>query len=383
MNATLPPILLTGVTGIIGRHVFYEILNENLHQDGKQPIIVWARSSRKRPALERIKEIVLHPMRPDYLAGLTWEQAARWISVIDAGLDETVETLRQKLEVFQPHMCTIIHMASTTNLSTLPETESEVFEQSYQPTLSLLKACSPWMKKFVFVSTAFSSGHRREVIDEKYLDRTVYHFRNYYEAFKNRAEKQVRQFCEKNKVQWQILRPGIVSGRLVDNPKFYTPKFNVFYAWAGVFAVLKAKGMDCEGLQIAGDGMGSVNITSCDYVAKAILRASRREDISELNIVHSKSLPNDFLIPTLLKSVGIHNFEFVPQVPQAPKSLPEKVYYKTAGLQFTPYLLTPRHRFDTRRLRELMVDIEEPRIDQHLVDLLQYALFKNFQDEAL
>ena len=36
-------------------------------------------------------------------------------------------------------------------------------------------------------------------------------------------------------IEWQILRPGIVSGRLMDSPLYFTSKFDVFYGWAKFF----------------------------------------------------------------------------------------------------------------------------------------------------
>ncbi len=374
-------IVLTGVTGIIGREVLAELILRKKNGEQIERIICTARSTRQGSAAERVKQILQKTAEE---LGVNEQTLASYISIVDTTSDKDgcYKSLLAFLSGNNINEVYALHLASTTNLSPLALTEEEIYRDSYLPTLQLLNALLPRLKQYSFMSTAFSCGHQQGLIPNEYFNLPVNTNRNYYERFKLMAEKRVKQICEERGIKWQVLRSGIVSGRLMRQPYYYTPKFNVFYAWTGFFASLKANGINCDGIRIVANPNSGLNIISSDYVAGATVKAFFNSSISELNLIHSRNLENTFLIPTMLNSVGIRNFEWVSTIPEQ-LSLAEKMYYKTAGLQFSPYLNTHTHQYNSTKVREVMAGVPEPDIAGNFVDILNYAVEKNFKSEVV
>lgn len=375
-------IIITGVTGIIGRESLIELLLEENNSPGRfSKIICLARKSRQYAAGERISNLIEkicleNDFNIDYVKGL--------IDVIDTSEDKDLsfEALVNYLNSIQVNNLHVIHLASTTNLSPLYQTEREIYKDSYLPSIKLLQATLPWVKKYSFMSTAFSCGHQDGMIPNSYEFLTIDKHRNYYERYKRMAELEVTRICELNQVKSQILRSCIVSGRLQRKPYYYTPKFNVFYAWTGFFASIRKNNISCDGIRIEVNPNSGVNILPADYVAKACVRAALYSENKELNLVHSKSIPNAYLLTSMLKSVGVENFEVVDRKP-GNKTLAEKMYYKTAGSQFSPYLNTTAHEYDTTVLRSLMHDVPEPDVYAAFPKLLEFAVERDFENEVI
>lgn len=369
-------ILLAGVTGVIGRGVLAELLSQDTTKESK--IICLARNSAYAPAASRIQSIVAAIAKD---LDKSEKELYKALHIVDISNDvpRSYSTLVQYLGKAGIKDLRVIHMASTTNLSTLASSEDEIYTQSYLSTLDLFEKLLPYIKQFSFVSTAFSCGHQQGLIPSEYGKLTVKANRNYYERFKLEAERKIRHICEQRGIQWQILRPSIVCGQLLKQPYYFMPKFNMFYAWTRFFHDLKTVGMNCKGIRIKANINSDINIVPSDYTAKAIVRAFVNESTKELNIVHSQNLSMSTFITTMLHHAGIDDFEMVDNMPQQP-TVAEKLYYETTGLQMGPYLNTPQHKFDTLRLRELMADVSEPAIEEHFDGLLKYAVLQDFKD---
>ena len=375
-------IVLTGVTGIIGREVLTELIIQHLKDQMTGKIICLVRGNRSFSALNRIQNILNNIM--DEL-GIGQQKIANLVIGIDTSKDKprSFESLIEYLNKEKIKEVNVLHLASTTNLSPLAQTEDEIYRDSYLPTIDLLTTLLPYAKQYSFVSTAFSCGHQEGLIPNNFLNMNISKNRNYYERYKLMAERQVKEICEKNSIQWQIFRSSIVSGRLIRKPYYYTPKFNVFYAWTGFFASLKANKINCEGIRIHANPLSGMNIISSDYVAQTIVRGFNSKHVTELNITHSQNFENTLLIPSMLQSVGIKNFEYVDQIPDKNISLAEKLYYKTAGSQFSPYLYTDVHQYDSEEIRKIMHDVKEPDIKNSFNDILQYAVEREFKSELI
>lgn len=371
-------IILTGATGIIGR----EVLAELLTNDSTNKIVCLVRRSRSNSAQQRIA-ILTKSIATEM--GLNLDNIQRQVIVIDTTTDPP-RSYKSILEYLQKEHKKqdwgVLHLASNTNLSPLPNVEDDIFNDCYLPALDLLTILSPYIAQYSFVSTAFSCGHQKGEIPNEYLGGIIPNNRNYYERLKHQAELKIKQICEEKQIKWQILRPSIVSGRLIRGPYYYTPKFNVFYAWGGFFNSLKMNNVDCDGIRILVNQNTGINIIPSDYVAKAISRAFYRADITELNLTHTKVFDNKVLLPTMLNRIGVKNYEFVDQMPEK-FTLAEKLYYKTAGLQFSPYLSTYEHQYDSTKVRQVMNDISEPSIHDHFEQLFEFAMEKNFVDESI
>ncbi len=373
-------IILTGVTGIIGREVLTELLMQQ--QEQIENIICLARKSKTRSAADRVNQ-VLQTISED--CGIPLQKIMDCVKIVDTSsdIDANFQSLQVFLQEKNINSVKVLHLASTTNLSPLFLTEEEIYRDSYLPTIHLLQALIGKIEQFSFVSTAFSCGHQSGLIPNSYLSGLeIKNNRNYYERYKLMAEKQVKLICEQHQIKWQVLRSSIVSGRLLRAPYYYTPKFNVFYAWTGFFASLKSNGINCDGIRILCNPNTGVNIVSSDYVALATVRAFFQPNITELNLTHSANFENTCFIPAMLNSIGVKNFEWVSTMPEN-MSTAEKMYYKTVGLQFSPYINTFEHQYDSTAIRNLMQDIPEPDIKSNFSHIIHYAIEKQFRNEVV
>jgi nucleoside-diphosphate-sugar epimerase len=368
----LERVFVTGVTGLIGSHVVYELLRQRLNGQGNTPIYVGARRGYVSPQ-EAVWDALFHDEMPDYLQCHSVESCKSWIKVIEMDLHD--ENLEQQLRGRLPENTTVIHSAASTNLSSRGNAEAEVLKTNYQGTLRLLNAVESTCSKFVFISTAFSCGARGGEIGDDYLNAVSGQHRNPYEKSKLRLEREFSERCEEAGIEWQILRPGVVGGRLLDAPLAFTSKFDVFYGLARFLcSVTKTSEQD---LRILANPESSLNILPVDYVAKAIVRAVPIDNLKQLNLVHSKAVTSDQLLETFSRELGLDNCHGVPAMPEDLNSL-EKLYYDKVGHIFSPYLCTTPSHYDTRNLRSLMHDIPEPNLTERLPELLRYAAKRDF-----
>src|SRR5690606_1483088 len=134
--------------------------------------------------------------------------------------------------------------------------------------------------KFIFISSAFSIGHYEGVITDQYIQFDAggnpvlsekIQNRNTYERSKIKTEYELIQYCRQHGKAWQIIRPSSICGRMLDEPLYYTPAFNVFYL-IGKFLlacslsnILRAG----EKIRIESNPAGSMNIVPVDYAAKS------------------------------------------------------------------------------------------------------------------
>lgn len=372
-------ILLTGATGVIGREVLTEFLLSSRLSDFDK-VYCAIRGQDKQTAGERFSALMQRIVRENQLP---LEEVLTRVQVIDISEESgqsfsavTAFALENQVDDFH-----VLHLASSTNLSTRPLTEQQIIQNSYIPSLDLFEVLKKKIKQYTFVSTAFSCGHQQGLIPNVYRDTDQRTKRNYYEVYKSKAEQMLRENCQKEGITYQVLRPGIVCGRMLRKPYYYISKFNVFYAWLGFFNHLQQKDVSTNALRIVGNPESGINIISSDYVAKAIVRAFFTHQDMELNLVHSENVNVDYLISTMLHKLGINDFSFVQKKPESNLSMAEKLYYQTAGNQFSPYLNTTIHRYDVRPLKALMQDVPEPDVHKDLGNLLQYAIDRQFQTD--
>jgi nucleoside-diphosphate-sugar epimerase len=372
-------ILLTGATGIIGRHVLYEFLAKYASGELSGQIVVLARPKSNCSGHDRVAQLLSHPYMPEYIKQYKVETLLDFIKVIESDLTSLTAndtTYLKSLGNFY-----VIHLAASTNLAQSEKAQEDIYRNNYVGSLNLLNICLPFTRKFVFIGTAFSSGHRAGLIGNDFSKLSNKENRNHYEALKESVEKEITQVCEKHSIEWQILRPSIVCGRLLDAPLYFTPKFNVFYGFGKFFNAIGQSNNKHLQTRILANTKSGINVVPADYVAKVIARVYNMDEVRELNIAHSKSIPNTFFIPLMLNKSGYENFTFVDKMPDD-LNLVENIYYKSVGPQFTGYLNTPEHEFDTSLLRELLSDIEEPDVEGQFGKIYDFALQNNFIDPA-
>jgi nucleoside-diphosphate-sugar epimerase len=365
--------LLTGATGVIGSHVLYELLKLKtaglLHGEIALPV----RPANEKTPEQRISDI-LHPaLRPEYLGSFDTASLMKHVSIINSDL-RTPEKIRTQLG---EDAYTVLHLASSVNLSTLKKAKDEIIENNYHGTLNFLEAIGSHCQKFVFVSTAYSSGHRSGLIEDEFLEITNKDFRNPYEFYKAKTEDALVKRCKEHGIQWQILRPSIVCGRMIDPPFFVISRYLVFYLFGAFFFKLAHNG-GMEKLRIQINPQSGMNMIPVDYTAKAIVRASA-QPLQELNIVSANNLPNAYIIETIFNKTGVQEWEYVTEMPDGLNKT-ERLYYCTVGRQFNPYWNTSPHSFSAKKLRALMPDIPEPNVANCFAKLFEHALERQFSD---
>lgn len=366
--------ILTGVTGVLGSHIFYELmlkLHENQYEGN---IVLLLRSKPGKTYMERFDELFTQKLLPNYLKQVNVERIRHNnVTLIDLDLNNISEVEMNILQ--QGDKYHLIHCAASVNLGNSPSAYEEIKKTNYNGTLQLLEALKPYIFKLTYISTAFAY-RPLEYNDPQGYGKVEY--RNHYEKFKAQVEEELFKVCAGYGLQCQVLRPSIICGRLIDYPHHVIGRFLVFYLFGAFFYRIKETPYNNLPLRITINHGSGLNIVAVDYAAKAIVRALNT-DIRELNIVSSKYVPNTYTIPALLKEVGWHNFEFTDMVP-TDMNAAEKLYYRTVGPQLNDYLLAPDYEFDVEVLMELMKDIEEPDIYMHFRDLCRYAVEQKFNN---
>lgn len=370
-------ILLTGVTGFIGRHVLYELLREGLVLKFRHKIFLTVRDA-EVSAIERVKALFSGGSCPAYLMGYSVDLLMSMIKIIPVDLRS--ENLKEELAVIPSNELYVLHMAATTNLASTKIAESEVADNNVNATLNLLDAIQNKARKFVFISSSFASGDFEGEISNDYLhDPVLGNNRNPYEIAKLLVERKVFQFCEAHRLQWQILRPSAVCGRLLDAPLNYVSKFDVFYGFGKIFDYLATKDKSEGPIRLLCHEQSHLNIIPVDYVAKVIVSAYR-EPIMQLNIVHKTSVPFRRLIDFIARTVNFTDYVFVDELPEN-LSRGERLYYSSAGSIFTDYMTTPLQWFNTDALYSLMGRSKSPEIEARLPALLDYARACDFDSK--
>lgn len=371
--------ILTGVTGILGSHILYELMMAVANNNYEGQIVLLLRAKKDATIEQRFDELFREELVPGYLRGIDVQRIRENnITLVDFDLKYFKDTdIVNHLGEGRYHL---IHCAASVNLGTNAYAFDEIRHNNYLGTLNLIHALHTKLCKVSYVSTAFSLTGKDGNIYENNAYRNDEDFRNHYERFKVQTEQEVVQVCEAYELAWQIFRPSIICGRLVDYPYHVIPRFLVFYLFSAFFfRAREAYGE--QPVRIKMDTTSALNLIPVDYAAKAIVRALAT-DIKELNIVSRKGVPNTFTIPEMFRQLNWNNYQFTDQVPKDMSPM-EKLYYRTVGPQLNNYLSTPEMpgaEFNVSILSELMKDVGEPNVAESFPQLLRYAFDRRFNN---
>ncbi|WP_138989718.1 SDR family oxidoreductase [Larkinella sp. C7] len=361
--------ILTGSTGVLGSHLMYELMLR-IHESGYTgQLILLIRSKSTRSIQDRFDDLLIPDLMPDYMKQLDIARLKKdHIQLINYDITNATDVTHY-LEN-RPESYHLIHCAASVNLGTTPGAYEEIKRTNYYGTIQLIKQVRPYIFKVTYISTAFA--FRPPFLKEQ----ARANYRNHYEIFKAKIEEEIPELAEQYGLEWQILRPSIIAGRLIDSPYHVIYRFLVFYLFGAFFYRSK----DAYGhmkIRIALNPKAGLNMVPVDYAAKVIMRALST-DINDLNIVHSRYMPNVLAVPTMLKAADWTNYEFVSEIPDDQNAI-EKLYYRTAGAQLSQYLLADDYSFDMQVLRELMHDVEEPNLEENFPALCRYAADRKFK----
>jgi len=365
--------LLTGATGIVGSHIMFEWLYKALTTKEVNHLYVVVRSNSKS-AQKRLESILSNSSKPAFLQSYTIGQLLDKVTCIDADL---LQLKNDQVETFE--FDTIIHCAGSTNLLQTTNSEKTVNEQNFSVTKHLLKEFKQKIKSFIYISTAYSFGIQKEKVDDAIANHNVDTFRNPYEASKYHSETFVKNYCENNGINSQILRPSIVCGRLIEPPFFETPKFDVFYSWP-IFLSKYAKKCT-ETFRIWIDKASGLNIVPVDFVAKAVIYAFLNPNLKELNIVNPQQILHKDYVGNVLQSFKINDFEYTAIKPQNLNAF-EELYYKSIGLLFENYVSIPDLKFKADAISKIIEHLDIPinlGVHANFMNLVNFSVQKEFK----
>ncbi|QSF44185.1 SDR family oxidoreductase [Paenibacillus tianjinensis] len=371
-------ILITGVTGFIGRHVLYEFLNVAMETSWRNKIYILLRGKKGLSAAARVEHLLTHEYLPDYLKKYDYQELADNITAIDGNLEDSDLGLQVCSLIPREEQLYVIHNAGSVNLFNTAAAEQEVHHTNWLGTINLIHAIELFNSKLVFMSTAFSCGIVDGVIGDNFSFYQDNSFRNHYEKCKNLTEKFIQSYCTEKNIKYQILRPSVVCGRLIDAPLYYISKFDVFYGWTKFFWNLQNQG-STESVRIHISRNSKVNIVPVDFVAKSVL-AFFQQDIPYVNIVYPESINNRYLHASLLDALHFNRYEFIDEAPtNLNKS--EKLYYRSINKVYTPYLNQCSNEYDTQLIGSIMGSTVMPKIDLH--SLADFSICNHFDEEMV
>lgn len=369
-------IILTGATGVLGSHIMYDILENFITHNIEGKLFLITRNKGKISAKERISELLSSNYTPKFLLDKGIEKLHQYLEIIDTDLATIQDNFSEQIKGAY-----FIHSAGYVNLSTDEDQKEKIFNENAAITKAIFTTFSPFIKKFIYISTAFSSGARKGLIDNDFhnLNFELEH-RNAYENAKFHSEEFVIQNCTRLNLPYQILRPSVIGGKMLGTEnRYFIPKYMVFYLMAKFFHFTAQRKNDQENVRFAISEESGLNIIPVDYVAKVIVATFKREDIKQLNIVHNESFNLIKGLQLIMKEVGYSNFSVIQNTLDFDyKNTIEKLYYESIGKHLKPYLTSDANEYDTTLLNSIL---EIPKLDaESFTNMIRYARLHNFKD---
>lgn len=390
-------IVITGVTGLLGRNLLFEILKQNTHRIDDLTIFLTGRKKHGKTIAERVIEI--------YDA-----EGQVYLSISDSQNQEIRDYIKHKIQyigfdllndavipdvndlkkIQSTSIDYFFHLAALPDLKNDNRTAKRTYETNVNGTKNVLKLIKTLdLKEFDFVGTAYAAGKATGNILPTYGNLEG-EFRNPYEKSKLIAENLVKEFALKSSVRCRYFRPSIVCGRLIESLLGCTSKFDVFYTlfsflWMAKFYHLRTKqNLQSEfvdiGLRAVFDTNSGQNIVPVDYVVKLLYQiCTKNHPEDSFHLVNDQNMS----FTTFLEVASqVMNFTGVQAVHKIPDSLNviEQMYYQKADI-FQDYLLTDAFHFDTSNVSQIAQasNLVCPPIDKQAArQLMTYAVSKNF-----
>lgn len=363
-------IILTGATGTLGSQILFSLLEQKL--DEIDHIYLPVRSKAATSPKRRIQNMLLSENIPAFIRSNS-DAINKKVEVVDA-----VHMLKPTSFLGQQSIDYFIHSAGYVNLSTDPDAKKEIFRENYDFTKAIFEAYAERIKKFVYISTAFSFGDVGGMLKNNHADNNSGNYRNHYEASKNATEKFVIAHGRTKNISTQILRPSVLGGNIEEAPNFFISKYMVFYLFAKFFNNNTSE----DNIRISTNNFSGLNIIPTDYAANVIVKVLDT-DIQQLNIVHAQETNMMKGISKILDTVGFSNFTFTQeQITTATgfASKLEEFYYETIGVHLHPYLNSKPNEWDTTLL-ESILPMPTYNLEDYLLQTVSFAKAANFRNQ--
>ncbi|OHD36585.1 MAG: hypothetical protein A2015_02890 [Spirochaetes bacterium GWF1_31_7] len=381
-NKVKHSILLTGVTGLVGSHILFELLRKATLNGEIFKIYLLTRGKGNKTGKERIEKLLQNPYTPDFIKNICQKNIESFIEYIYADINDADLTDKIQSKVSSTERLYVIHSAGSVNLFNTSDAEKDVLHNNYNGTHNLIRSLKNYDYKFIFISTAFSSGKVDGALTSdyrKFYDNSCDAFRNPYEHYKNKLENEIINLCGSQNRPYQILRPSVVCGRMLETPLYYTTKFDVIYGWTKFFWSLKQRGVN-ETVRVRVGSETRLNIVAVDYIAKVVSEVYNDDSVEFLNIVSERSDSNRCFYKTMLNAMGIDNFIFVDDIP-ADQTMVERTYYKLYDKVYGPYNNSISNEYDTAHLKSVIPD--SMRTPPDYGQLAVFAMNHNFEEASL
>jgi thioester reductase-like protein len=371
-------VILTGATGVLGSHIMYELLEYFITNDRASTLYLLARNRGKISAKDRIYNLLTSNYAPKFIQETGLQQLQDYIELIDVDLTAINENYLEKL-----NGAYFIHSAGYVNLSTDENQKEKIFKENTVFTELIFKNFAPFICKFIYISTAFSTGERQGIIENDFHNLNVeYNFRNSYENAKFESEKFIISSCTSMGLPFQILRPSVIGGKMISSENnYFIPKFMVFYLLAKFFYLAAKRSSQQENIRFIVNPSTGLNIIPVDYVAKVIVNIFQQNTIEQLNIVNHTSYNIYEGLKIIMKEVGYTNFTILTSDSNAKfnyQNSIEKLYYESIGKHLQPYFTSDPNEYSTSVLESIETI---PTIDfTALKNMIQFARNEEFRD---
>lgn len=391
-------IVLSGATGLLGRNLLFEILKQNIKRLDDLEILVLGRPQKAFTLDDRLENIIINDgfdyigidpqNRPTYKEKIERCVVPIHFDLIHDGLgilqEEFKELKREKIDHF-------FHVAALTDFRSNPSVKAtleEVNIKGTQRVLDLVKQLD--VGQLIYIGSAYSCGSKTGMVEPDYINLNE-KFRNPYEKTKLEAEISVREFANAHKIKLKIFRPTTICGRLIEKPIGSINKFDVFYGWAAFFLKEKLKQLKSPQrlfdekvefkVRIEVNPAAGLNIVPVDYAAKMLYAACVDDGASSsYHLANSEEASHEEYIKWMFECINVTGFSFVREEPKDKAGI-EKVYYRTVGRIFTPYIIGEPTHFKVDNLVELhkKTNANCPVIDRvNFMHLMNFAKQNNF-----
>jgi nucleoside-diphosphate-sugar epimerase len=189
----------------------------------------------------------------------------------------------------------------------------------------------------------------------------------------------VKEICRDKNIKYQIVRPSVVCGRLIHEPLYYTPKFNVFYLLGRFVMSYKNRLEPGQSVRLQLYRENTLNIVSSDFVAQVICDVMFKDDIEQINITAQNAVKIGKLLSYLPEDEQVKQFVFTESVVEDPNNI-EKLYQKTVGEQITRYFVGDNMNFSPDFRQKVCPHLTEPEPLEYADGLVRFALEHEFAD---
>jgi thioester reductase-like protein len=355
--------LVTGVTGFVGSHLAYRLLENGDH------VVALARGSRNESPRDRVIEVLRQ------VDGGNANIPLDRLKVVEGDISQP----RLGLNDDAFHQATsatdaVWHCAAS--LSFEEEQRQEIYRLNVGGTKAILDLVLQTPSRVLHhVSTAYVAG-KKDFATESEID-TGQAFRNPYESSKCESEALVAEAHAKKSLTARIYRPSIVIG---DSRSGRATHFHGVYAFIrGLFTAAARLRRRTGGdgpvhlpVRVLGKTTTTLNFVPIDYVVRGMVHIGGQEASAggTYHLANPHPTPNDVWMPNICRLLGVTGVELVDKTSfeAVPQTKVEALFQKQMAFYYM--YLQGEPRFDCSRTLEALrgSGLECPRVTVDFIE---------------